>query len=237
MKVVAVIQARTGSTRLPGKVLKPIGKHPALYHTVRRTQAAVPDTRICIPHNDPVLFDAVKGWAPTVRGPATDVLYRYYMAVPDTPTVVVRITGDCPLVDPDVVREVVDRCVRGMAYSSNVFPTRTYPEGLDVEALRFGLLEAAVRSAAAQDYDREHVTPLIRRLAGTSVECVHQKPSYAHYRWTLDTAADYEFFTTLAKHLDFEPPHPTTAEVLALLEAHPEIARINTETAHAYGGA
>lgn len=235
MKTVAIIQARMSSTRLPGKVLMPIGKHPTLYHVVSRTREAGYPVVLAVPwaDRDLRLFGEIAN-VPVHRGSLHDVLARYYAAAEEHKAdVVVRITADCPLVDPGVVHRVARYVEDGADYASNVWPDRTYPQGLDVEAFTFDVLRAAAISAP-DEYSREHVTPMIRRLART-VDCL-QNPQgdQSHYRWTLDTPEDYAFFQELARHLVWEPPRPTTDEVLDLLQERPEIQAINAEVAHIY---
>lgn len=232
MKLVAILQARMSSTRLPGKVLMPIGAYPALYHVVKRAQAAGYPVVLAIPYYDRPLVDFAKDHGvPFYQGPLNDVLARYAEAAEAYEAdIIVRITGDCPLVDPVIVQQVVQHVEDGVPFASNVWPWRSYPQGLDVEAFTIDLLRQAHREATSL-YDREHVCPFMHGIA-SKVECVRQAKDLSHHRWTLDTPADYQFFQTLAAWLSFEPPHPTTAEVLALLEREPELLAINQETAH-----
>ena len=232
MRIVSCIQARMSSTRLPGKVLMPLGNYPALYHTVKRSQAAGYPVVLAIPYHDRPLVDFAKDHSvPFYQGPLNDVLARYAEAAEAYEAdIIVRITGDCPLVDPVIVQQVVQHVEDGVPFASNVWPWRSYPQGLDVEAFSIDLLRQAHREATSP-YDREHVCPYMHRIA-RQVECVRQPKDLSHHRWTLDTPADYRFFQALAARLPFEPPHPTTAEVLALLDREPELMTINQETAH-----
>ena len=235
MNVVCIVQARSGGTRFPGKVLKPIGRYPSLYHTLHRTQAAWFPTVLAIPWADNELRDLGQSWGfRVVQGPEHDVLTRYAIAADKLGAdIIVRITADCPLVDPAIIRQVVEPVASGkVLYACNVRP-RTYPQGLDVEAFTFNILEQAHREAV-EPYDREHVTPKIQRLARSNVANIAQDTNLSHHRWTLDTPEDYRFFQALAERLTWEPPSPTAAEVLALLDAEPELAAINAEVAHIY---
>jgi spore coat polysaccharide biosynthesis protein SpsF len=241
MKVVAVIQARMGSSRLPGKVLETIGVDgmgrplPAYVHTVERTRLAVPDTVLAIPAsgNNLLAMSALLRQIPVVQGPEDDVLARYVLAAREHDAdVIVRVTSDCPFIDPDVIRWVArlvtDDGFLEVNYASNVHP-RTFPKGLDVEAFTRDFLERA-NVEATEPYDREHVTPWMVRTQNAdrtyNVQFLGGK-DYSHHRWTLDTPEDLEFFRTVAEHLDVTPPRPTTSELLDLLTEHPEIAEIN----------
>ena len=229
---VAIVQARMGSTRLPGKVLLPIGKYPALYHTLTRTRTACFNTVLAIPdtkENDILAYEAT-GWGFAVfRGAEHDVLGRYATTVGalDSPVgIVVRITGDCPFVDRVLVARVVCGTLQ-TGYSSNFHRFRMYPRGLDCEAFDWRALYWANHEVAAA-YDREHVTPAMQAfLGGYNVTPIDGR-SLAHHRWTLDNEADYRFFKAVAERINCEPPHPTTAELLDLLEREPALAKINT---------
>lgn len=238
MSVVAIVQARMGSTRLPGKVLLPIGNHRALYHTIVRTQAAVWKTVLAIPdtpEND-ILADAGQVWGvPVVRGSADDVLSRYWTAAQAFPADhYVRVTGDCPFLDVDVVRGVVAAYLArwpGVAqerythYGSNTQP-RTFPKGVECEVFSRALLEVARRCAPA-GHCREHVTPFMRDL-NPNGGVLTNPTDLSHLRWTLDTKADHRFFQAVAERIDCQPPHPTMAELLDLLEREPALTKINT---------
>lgn len=162
------------------------------------------------------------------RGELNDVLDRYYQASKhSSPDHVVRLTGDCPLADPDVIGSIIDCHLNGgFDYTSNVFP-RTFPRGLDAEVMRFAALEEAWREAR-QDYEREHVTPFI-----------HQQPQrfrignyesaidYSALRWTVDEPLDFELVELLYKALHPENPAFKTRDILTYLEQRPELRAYN----------
>ena len=171
MKTVAIIQARMGSTRLPGKVLLDLAGEPMLARVVHRVQRAASLQEVIVATTVQPADDAItqlcagRGW-PCARGSQDDVLDRYYQAATASQAdVVVRITSDCPLIEPDVIDQVVGALLAGQPevdYASNVQPPRTFPRGLDVEVIRFDALERAWR----EDVDpawREHVTPYLYR--------------------------------------------------------------------------
>src|SRR5688572_10280738 len=168
MKVLAITQARTSSSRLPGKVLKQLGDKTLLeFHLDRILKAKKIDKLILATSNDPsddVLPEvARRSGVDTFRGSLNDVLERFYQAAkPFAPVWVVRLTADCPLIDPELIDKVVETAINsGVDYCSNGL-TPTFPDGVDVEVFRFQALETAFREATLKS-DREHVTPFIYR--------------------------------------------------------------------------
>lgn len=230
MTVAVVVQARTRSTRLPGKVLLDLAGRPVLSHVIERCRripgvdivvCAVPDEN----ESQPIEAYARSAGASTFRGPEFDVLARTLGAARSVAAdIVVRVTSDCPLIDPAVCGEVVAAVTDRMVdYSSNVHP-RSYPQGLDCEAFTISSLIMADRMTSAR-YDREHCTTFMRRPAANLRR--HNvrtgKPDLADKRWTLDWAEDMEFFRAVHAHGDPQ----SMDEVLAILSAHPEIEAIN----------
>ncbi len=198
--VVAVIQARMGSTRLPGKTLLRLAGATVLEHVVSRARAARRVDRIVVAtttnaEDDAIAEECARLRADLERGSASDVLDRYAMACDrSSADVVLRITADCPLLDPDVVDEVVDALLAPPQcdYASNTLE-RTFPRGLDVEAVAAPALAAAAREAG-DPYEREHVTPFIYdRPERFLLRNVRSSSDWSHLRWTLDTPADYEY--------------------------------------------
>lgn len=209
MRVVAVVQARTGSTRLPGKVLADLCGAPMLVRLVERLQRASTLDEVMIATSDGSGDDAIARLAADVgvrcfRGSEVDVLSRFHGAARAAGAdAVVRITGDCPLVDPGTVDRVVSRLTPDVDYASNVL-RRTYPQGLDAEALHLDTLarvDRLARSAAA----REHVTwfayrerPELFLLA--SVE--HHDARFAPLQWSVDTQDDLDRVRALYARFD-----------------------------------
>ena len=161
---VCIIQARMGSTRLPGKVLKLLDDHPVIWHVYTRCKQAVPRTVVAIPaskENDPLADYLATIDASVFRwdGPENDVLGRYAACLKVHPAEwVVRVTGDCPLVGPAVIRGMVYRAeTTGEMYVSNVYP-RSVPSGYDVEVIHSSALRVADAFADLRDPFREHVT-------------------------------------------------------------------------------
>ena len=191
----AVVQARMGSTRLPGKVLADLGGRPVLGLMIDRLARAHVD-RVVVATSDGPADDAIARLATSrgvavVRGPESDVLERFLLALDHHPADdVVRLTADCPLIDPVIVDSAIGmhrRC--GADYTSNSLE-RTFPDGLDVEVVRAAALRAAAAEATARD-EREHVTPFLHRHPERfRLASLETDEWLGHERWTLDTPAD-----------------------------------------------
>ncbi|RAU22881.1 aminotransferase [Paramagnetospirillum kuznetsovii] len=231
MTAVAIIQARLSSTRLPGKVLLPLGGRPVLDWVVTAAQAIAGIDKVVIATSGQGDDDAIAAWAKAAgvachRGPLDDVLERFAQAArAERADIVMRLTADCPLLDPRVCGEVLALLKRsGGAYASNVTPA-SWPDGLDCEAFTMAALESAA-AEATRAADREHVTVFIRdrrhRFAQSSLVC--PLPGLQSERWTLDEPADLAFLEALVEHL---PERPSYLDVLAALDARPELRAIN----------
>ncbi len=234
MRVVAIIQARMGSTRLPGKVLRDIGGMPMLARVVRRVQRAKLVEQVVVAtsteNSDVPIIEACASLGVQVtRGSETDVLDRYYQAARRSHAeAVVRITADCPLIDPGVMDQVIAAFLKQRPdYASNII-TRTYPRGLDTEVLTIMALERTWKEAI-EPYQRVHVTPyfyqnpqLFRLLAVTSTQ------DYSQQRWTVDTAEDLAFVREIYRQLGNRDDF-TWCEVLALIQSDPTLAEMNTD--------
>lgn len=237
MHVVAVIQARMGSTRLPGKVMMEICGRPVLWHVVQRAKAAgllaqVVIATTTLPQDDVLADLAGEIGVPCYRGPVDDVLYRYYgAAVEYGANAVVRITSDCPLLDPAVVDKVLSTHLAAGAevdYTSNTME-RTFPRGLDTEVITVPALARAHREAA-RDYEREHVTPYIyqhpERFRLQNVEAAGRlrRPDL---RLTVDTAEDLQLIREIYGGL-YRPGEIFGAlDVIDFLEKNPALVAIN----------
>jgi len=227
-----IVQARIGSTRLPGKVLQELAGCTVLHHVLARCQKTPgADVVVCAVPDEPQSVElkaiATKIGAVTFRGSETDVLDRYLGAARAVGAdVIMRVTSDCPLIDPKICGDVLAlRESEGAGYATNNMP-RSFPHGLDCEAFTMGALAEA--AAKANDrYDREHVTPWLRRAAHVKrVNLNSGNPALATHRWTLDYPEDLEFFRAVFAAL---PPASAghMADVLAFLSAHPDIIAIN----------
>ena len=235
MQILAILQTRMGSSRLPGKALLPIfGGKGALELMLLRLHGcrnlaglAVATTTAAI--DDPLEALCRQLGVPCFRGQVDDVLDRYYQAARafGAPEAVVRLTGDCPLHDPAVVdRVVAEFLARRPDYLSNVQPP-TFPDGLDTEVFTFAALERAWKEAALKS-EREHVTPYIRNHPGIfSLGNVTHAADLSGLRWTLDEARDLDFIRAVYARMgrvDFG-----LNDVLGLLAAEPALAELNAE--------
>lgn len=237
VRVLAIIQARLGSSRLPGKTLMEIAGRPMLAHVIQRA-SAIPGAEGVVlattvnPGDDRLVEFAREAGLPCVRGSEDDVLDRFRVALTEhRAEVVIRVTPDCPLLDPDVAGLVVAEYLRregSVDYVSNVHPP-TYPDGLDTEVFSRQALERAWREARRPS-DREHVTPYIwRHPERFRLANVSHAQDLSAFRWTVDTAADLEFVRTVFQHLGVKRGSLFgMAEVLALLRDHPELRSLNT---------
>jgi spore coat polysaccharide biosynthesis protein SpsF (cytidylyltransferase family) len=221
-----------GSSRLPGKVLMEIGGRPALRHVLDRCRAIKgADTVICaVPDevgSEPLEHVAAECGAVTFRGSETDVLSRYLGAARSVKAdVIMRVTSDCPLIDPEICADVLSLRDRSNAdYACNNMP-RTFPHGLDCEAFTSTALECAAREAA-EPGDREHVTPWLRRAGDIRrANLSSGDPELVTHRWTLDYPEDLEFFRVLSEHR-VDLASARMRDILIVLNRHPEIALIN----------
>lgn len=228
----AIIQARMSSSRLPGKVLLPLGDRTALEQVVRRVRDAASVDEVVVAtstdaSDDPVADLCARSDIRSVRGPLEDVLARYSLAAEALDAdIVVRITGDCPLIDPVLVDACIARLHDGyFDYASNCTNgPRTFPRGLDVEVFtRAALRRASAEATSARD--REHVTPYIWEHGDMFkvAPALEAAPSYARaYRLTLDYPEDYELLKTLYDRGETELPG-----ALSYLDAHPELVALN----------
>ncbi len=207
MRVVAIVQARTGSTRLPEKVLKKICDIPVLIHVIRRLEKCSNLNDIVIAttinENDDKIIDILKfEKVKKFRGSEEDVLDRYYKAATENNAdVIVRITSDDPLIDYNLVDEIINKLIKeNTDYSCNNMP-RTYPIGLDCECFTFKALEMAWKNAV-EKREREHVTPYIREHEELFTKSfVINNKNWANIRLTLDTEEDFILINTIYSHL------------------------------------
>lgn len=231
--VLAILQARTSSTRLPGKVLMPILGRPMLARQLERLSRCTSLDRLVVATSIDRSDDTLAALCREVgvdcfRGSLDDVLDRFFeAALPYAPDVVVRLTGDCPLADPSLIDEIVARFLDlDLDYLSNCAPP-TYPDGLDVEVTRFTCLKAAW-SEAVLPSQREHVMPFIRTQPDRFRIGNHARSEdLSSLRWTVDEPEDFEFVRQVYERLYPGKPDFTTGDVLALLRESPELKQIN----------
>ncbi|WCJ60814.1 glycosyltransferase family protein [Fontisphaera persica] len=238
MKVVAIIQARMGSTRLPGKVLRTLCGQPVLRHVCNRVRLArrleslwvATSTRAA----DDAIAQACAAWnVPCYRGSEDDVLARFHGAAAAAGAeVVVRITADCPLFDgwllDDMLRVFLEANTPEIRvdYLSNVLERR-YPRGLDAEIFTFAALDQAHREAHLPR-EREHVTPyLYQHPEKFRLHSYRAPEDWSQYRWTLDTPEDWALIEAIYQALYRTEQPFTTRQVLEWLQARPDLAQLN----------
>jgi len=239
--VVAIVQARMGSSRLPGKVLMPIGGEPMLYRVLVRARRAKEVGLVVVATttdtgDDPVAAFCQSQGFPYFRGDPMDVLDRYYQAAQQfNAATVVRLTGDCPLIDP----HEIDRTIKAffethVDFAANRLPPpwkRTTPIGMDTEVVTFDALARAWREAD-EKYEREHVMPYLYDEVGRfKVLLVDHDPDIGQLRLTVDTAEDLTLVRRIYQYFD-NTDEFSLPDILALIEKHPELLKINAEIPH-----
>lgn len=238
-RTVAIIQARLRSSRLPGKVLYELAGRPMIAVMVERVRRAAGIDQIVLatgakPDNDPLATIAERLGLPVYRGPEEDVLARYAgAAAAHCADIVVRLTADCPLADPEVIGAVIEkRATEGLDYCTNVKPP-SWPDGLDVSVFTRALLDQAA-VAAKLELEREHVVPWMWAnvsfdghgpLSGGNLPCPEH---LLDERWTVDNAKDYLMLRGLAEKLGSDGlVQADWRRILDVLRANPELRKIN----------
>lgn len=226
--LLAILQARMSSRRLPGKVLKPILGQPMLFRQIERVRRSRSIDRLIVatsrhPSDDPLAQACAEAGIPCFRGDLDDVLGRFLAAAePHAPEAVMRLTGDCPLADWTVIDAVADLYRRSDCdYASNITPP-TFPDGLDVEVVRYSALQEAAASTQVP-YDREHVTQFVydrpERFRHATLRLEHD---LSRLRFTVDTPADFDLVAAVYEHFHPVDAAFSTADVLNLIASRPE---------------
>jgi|GEM_PF-1141208 len=245
MNIICIIQARMGSTRLPGKVLLDLEGKPVLNRVLDRVLESKLLTGVVVATTeqkaDDAIFKSADGYAGKVsvfRGSETDVLDRYYQAALESKAdAVVRITSDCPLIDAEVIDQVVQAYMDdpSLDYVANVMGRRTYPRGLDVELIAFPVLKRVWQTAKDQG-EREHVTLYVyRHPTEFKAKKIRNPQDYSFHRWTLDVPEDYALIKKIYSSLYPGNSHFKFADVLKLFEIQPDLIKMNqTSMQHNY---
>lgn len=231
MKVLAVVQARMGSTRLPNKVMRKLVGTPMIEVLLQRLMRSRRVSDIVVatsydPRNEPLAEHVRRLGVKVFVGSENDVLERFYQAALTTrPDVVVRITGDCPLVDAELVDTLIEEFSKhAVDYCSNVDPP-SFPDGLDIEVFSFAALERTRNEATAAS-DREHVSPYMRREPSFRRHNVCYSEDLSSLRWTVDELSDFavveRVFHSFKSLVDF-----SWKDVLEFQRSHPEIFNVN----------
>jgi spore coat polysaccharide biosynthesis protein SpsF len=235
--ILAVLQARTSSSRLPGKVLKPLAGKPMILRQIERVARARRIDRLVVATSDEASDDelarVVAGAGVAVhRGPLDDVLARFIGALDASSPAdhVVRLTADCPLADPQVIDAVIAKVVgEGADYGSNTPAHRTFPKGLDVEVMTAAALrDAAARAATPEEH--EHVTWGLHRHPELYRQTwLSQDAEEGDVRWTVDFDHDYAFAAAVYDALYAANPAFTSDDVRRLVRARPDLAHLGGE--------
>jgi len=229
MRRVVIVQARMGSTRLPGKVLRDLAGEPMLAQEIRRLREMETADDLMVATTTQATDDPIADLArvlgvPCYRGPEDDVLSRYVGAAhASAADVVIRVTADCPLIDPQQADRVVD-ALKGADYAVN----SGYPRGLDTEALYFDVLMRVNRMGQSTKA-REHVTWFINRERPDLFvrHVVVDQTDNSNLRWTVDTPEDLAMIRCLYAALDLGATPRPYRDILAYVRAHPELAAMN----------
>lgn len=235
MKVAAIIQARMGSTRLPGKILKKVLDKTLLEYQIERVKRAKSIDEIIIAtttkeSDDQIVQLCQQLSIPYYRGSEEDVLSRYFEAATQfNADVIVRLTSDCPIIDPNVIDKVVTHYLENKDrydYVSNTL-TRTYPRGLDTEVMSYEVLKRAHEEAKELMY-REHVTAYIYHHPDQFRLCnVSNEKDESKHRWTVDTEEDFHLIKNILEMLYPTKPLFTFEDVIQILRSKPEWVQIN----------
>lgn len=235
MMATIIVQARMGSTRLPGKVLRPIMGRPMFSYQLERLRAARRVERIVVatttaPADAAIVDFCASEKVPCVPGSEADVLSRYALAAADCDAhTIVRVTSDCPLIEPELVDYAIQEFTASYGayhYVSNMLHP-TWPYGMAVEVFSRAVLDEANREAL-QPAEREHVTPFIYwRPERYRLKSLQRQPDLSQHRWTVDTPEDFELICRILEALYPNNPRFTLHDVLALLALHPAWAEIN----------
>lgn len=237
MKILAITQARVGSTRLPGKVSKMIKGKTLLEIHLRRALKSKLINKLIVatttdPADDAIVSVSDKLGIGSFRGSVDNVLERFYLAaLPENPDYVVRLTSDCPLIDATEIDRVIEGCVSGQYdYSSNVLEP-TLPDGMDVEIFKFTALKKAHQEATLKS-DREHVTPYIWRnssVKGGNIFkslSIKNRDDYSKYRLTVDTQEDFNLIENLINSIGLDSGWQ---DYVDYLNQHQELIQINSK--------
>lgn len=231
MKIGVIVQARTGSTRLPGKVLLRLGNRTVLEQVIGRCRLIPSAHEVVVAttvkeEDDAIAMVAHEAGVPFFRGSEQDVLSRYYHAARKHGfDVVVRVTSDCPFLDPDLSDAIIRHFLNNRYdYCSNG-RVLTFPRGLDTEVFTFAALEEAYHQAR-ETYEREHVTPYIYlRPEQYRLGSYENEDNQSHHRWTLDTPEDWQLIQEIHRRL---PAGSTDwRDILVIVKDYPELSRIN----------
>lgn len=233
--IIAILQARMSSSRLPGKVLRPIMDKPMLAYQIERIKKAAKLDKIILAtsteEQDQALVELAKQLQiEAYQGSLENVLERFYYAgYQYKADHVMRLTGDCPLIDPQLLDQLVDFHLAGQFdYSANCLQP-SFPDGLDAEIMRWSVLEEAFHEAQLFS-EKEHVTPFIhKRPERYQLGHFKNAQDYSSLRWTVDELKDFELIENIYQNLFPKNPNFTWQDVLQYVEANPNLKNYNTQ--------
>lgn len=235
MNKVLIVQARMGSTRLPGKILKTVLGKPLLEYQIERLKRVKGKDEIVIATTtkdteEPIIKLCERLHVPYFCGSETDVLSRYYCAAQKHHAdVVIRITSDCPIIDPAIIDKVIDHYLlhsNQLDYVSNTLE-RTFPRGMDTEVFSIQALSEAYHEAKKES-EREHVTPFLYKNADRYRSAnVSYFEDQSKHRWTVDTMEDFQLIKRIIEHLYPVNPYFTLEDTLKLLQEYPDWSYLN----------
>ena len=235
MNVVAIIQARTGSTRLPNKIFSKLNGYDLLYHVVNRLKPSKEINNIVIATTSSSKDNSVEKWClensiSFYRGSEKNVLKRYYNAAKEfNADIIIRVTADDPFKD----FRIIDKAIKILKENDYDFVCNnspvSFPEGLDVEVLTMDSLSESFLNSKSS-FEQEHVTQYIHRnKINFKIFNIKNNKDYSHYRWTIDTKEDYSFVREIYKHLFDENSIFTTEDIYEFLEKNPHLLKINNK--------
>jgi spore coat polysaccharide biosynthesis protein SpsF len=237
--IAVIIQARMGSSRMPGKTMQEIAGKPLLAYCVHRCNQAKLIDRVIVATTLSIKDDVIANWCrgnniACYRGSEEDVLDRYYQTAKKFDAdIIVRVTSDCPFIDPEIIDILIENLKNSdVDYASNRIQKRTYPHGIDAEVFRFSALEKAWSDATKQE-EREHVTPYIMahpeifRLSEVELE-----EDLSDFRLTVDYPEDFELARVLIE--EYEADKHSWREITGILRENPFLAEINTIRRNAF---
>ena len=231
MKIVGIIQARMGSTRFPNKVMRLINGVPMIELLLRRLSQSKKIDHIILatpddPPNQPLVDHILKQGFDVCKGSENNVLERFYQAsIVHKPDIIVRITGDCPLIDPSMVDALIELYLKGKYdYVSNKNPP-TFPDGLDAEVFSYSALQQA-KLNSIHPHEREHVTPYIRESGKFRIYNYEHKENLSNVRWTIDDPEDIEVVSNVFEYFSPRSDFKWT-EILELYRKRPELFKAN----------
>ncbi len=235
-KIGCIIQARMGSTRLPGKVMKDLEGEPVLYHVIERVKQSKLIDEIIIAtttheRDDVIVEEAKRNEVKCFRGSEENVLSRYYHSADknDIETIV-RITSDCPLIDPEIMDEIIEFYLghdyKLVTNAGSDLEKRTYPRGMDTEVFSFKLIEEAFKNAT-EKYEKEHVTPYIYENHEYEIYYYKNETDLSEYRLTLDTKEDFDLIKKIYDELYRGKHDFYLEEIVKKLKEEPSLKKIN----------